>query len=360
MPKQIATEPETKETDLFPAAEAEPEAVETTTPEPEAKPTPDTSVAPTDAQPTESTTTDAAQPVSPSLSGLKDFLAAKHGIDVSQFSDDSVLAETLLQNAREAAHYRQQAMDLEQRMRQAATPPVAPQPAVETKPQTIFDSKPKFDPRWLSLVEKDPITGQLKAKPGAPGGVVKNVEDYLAWRAEWSDKLLDDPEGAIQPLVERMLKESVEQQLSSYRQEQAAAQIVAQNEQWMYAKNPQGGRTLTAAGQRYLQLADEAAQLGIIDPQKQHTYAYRAVAAEAVLRQQQMQPAAAKPVLPKTNADHKQDAINAGAKRQPNAPVNGRTRADTSTNGLSFMDKLNREFVNAGLKEDDFRFGSGE
>lgn len=136
---------------------------------------------------------------------------------------------------------------------------------------------PKFDPRWATLVERDPTSGIVLGKPGTPPEIVDAANKYVAWK----DAYDRDPAGVISGMVEARASEVAEKlftnRFAEIEQRQAVSEIQRANSEWLYARDANGnamrghdGRYLpSAAGSRYLAHVHQAVKMGVTDPRHQ-------------------------------------------------------------------------------------------
>ncbi len=154
------------------------------------------------------------------------------------------------------------------------------QQAQQQAPPSRPWAAPSFKREWLSQVETDPETGQLRARPGYDPSLPEKVQAY----AEWLNKFQSKPDEFLDPWVEAKATAIVEQRMAGYQEQQDASRLVSQEAQWIF----QGGRVggpLTVAGQMYGRAANQFYQAGLRDVRSLHAAAV-AVVQNAFLRQQ--------------------------------------------------------------------------
>lgn len=298
-----------------------------------------------------------------SLAGLREY-GRKYGLDPAQFADETVLAEQLFHVARQYAglqgmepvlqQYQQHRGEFERWLagRQQAQQPQAPE-----KPKGLFDRRPEFDQRWWGLVERDPVTGRLRAKAGASPDLGQKAESYLGWLQEWQSALAERPEEALGGLIEQKVRQLVGQQVGAIQDDQTANQLLAQADGWLFEKDgtggfrrdAQGARQLSPAGRLYAQHVQEIARMGVRDVRMQHQYAMKMVQAAVAMaggqRQQQTAPAA---------AGQAAFIAQQAASRTPNvAGAAAAPAVDQGTRGLSLRESLARRLKEAGITDID-------
>jgi hypothetical protein len=136
---------------------------------------------------------------------------------------------------------------------------------------------PPFDPRWAALVE--PVgDGLYVGRPGAPQEIVDQVNRF----AEWSTSYHSNPAAVLQPMIEdvrQQVLEDVRGEIRQLREQQQfqgrIAQIVQSNAAWAYARDAagspipdpvHGGYALSPLGQQYLGLVRGLGERGVRDP----------------------------------------------------------------------------------------------
>jgi hypothetical protein len=209
---------------------------------------------------------------------------------------------------------------------------------------------PEWDPRWLQMVERDPQTGHVYAKPGVDPRIADKVVAY----ADWQDKFREDPGQFIQPMVEARARDIVQQEFQSYRQNATADNLVSQNSNWMFAYQPNGApilmedgsRALSAAGALYARSVNQIWNSGVRDVQQCHALA-RSVVENAVLRQQWIQ--AQQAAIQGQQASQAAIPQSVGGGEGP-VPGPRRGKADTAA-GMSLRERLNARLKQFGDRD---------
>ena len=81
---------------------------------------------------------------------------------------------------------------------------------------------PEYDPRWVNMVQRNQVTGQLEPAPGAPPDVVQKLQAAEAHRRGFLEKLPFDPMGAlkeagIEGIIRQEAQRIVQEQLGGYQ-----------------------------------------------------------------------------------------------------------------------------------------------
>ena len=210
---------------------------------------------------------------------------------------------------------------------------------------------PEWNPAWVNMVERDPATGMLYAKPGVNPQIAEKVQQY----AEWRDQFLDDPAKTIQPLVEHRAKELIQQEFATHRQTVEADNLVAENANWMFQADPNGvpmlhqdgSRALSPAGAVYARAVNDIWNSGVRNVRQCHLLA-RAQVENAVLRQQWLTHYAQAPAA---YAQQQQGMMPTNVGGSATRPSVSPQRGPQSSNGLGLRELLNRRLQ--GLSDAD-------
>jgi len=208
----------------------------------------------------------------------RDWAAAQGFEDAKQYGDDAAFLQALMAGHRSGLQQRQayeaRIRDLEalayvRPPQQPATPPA--------DPLARFKG-PQFDPRWMSLVDRDD-KGNLVPKPGVDPSIVQKIHDARAWREQFFEDLSRDPAALLQPLIEAQMKgviekteKTVEEKMRAASDDRYYADFLATHKDWLFLKDQQGnfipnprtgGYVATAEGQKFVTYLREAQASGI-------------------------------------------------------------------------------------------------
>jgi hypothetical protein len=374
-PKEEETAPVAEEKEVV---ETPPPETTTPAPEPEAKTEPE--VTPTAVEEGRAAGEQAQQPA-PTLAGVRDYLKTQ-GLDVSSYKDDATVVTALLSAAQQAREYRdaaqrymQVAPQFEEFQRQQAASLQQRQQQQDESKKTVFDKQPQWDPRWATMVERDPVSGILKEKPGAPAGTAAKVQAYAQWvdEVEWLRQ--NDPRSYAKQVTQGEVERLVEERMGQFNEQNFARDFERQHQQWLYQRDqagnplvdPRTGQTrLTPAANAFARHAIEAQQLGIRGIQQQYAYAQRMLVADVAEQGLLKQPAAGNVATPAADANaQKKDELlrkNGAQPRQPNRNGaakggDGASEVDRSGRGLKFGERLAKAWVDKG---DDYFAAGGE
>ncbi len=268
----------------------------------------------------------------PEWQGVREFATA-NGVDLP-FADDTQALQALLRShqasqernyyadvgRRFAPHANELAEFLKARQVQANAPQAPP-----------AWQGPEFKKEWLSLVEKDPNTGQLRSKPGYDPAIAEKVTAY----AEWREGFLESPEKVVGPLIAEQARQLIDQRFAEQSERQTADALVARNAAWMFAADPQGQPVFTPQGQRqltpegvmYARAADHLWKIGLRDVRAIDAFS-RGQVENAVMRQKLL---ALQPAAPAASVA----AATLGAEPSVAAPA-----VPASQKGLSLQQRL--------------------
>lgn len=292
--------------------------------------------------------------------------ARQNGYDVGNHADDRSFLQSVLQAAnqrKQEDYYAQLGRQLapqHQQIKQYLDQQKAPQQPAGPQPWEA----PKFDRRWMALVDYDANAGVFIGKPGAPQEIVQAVNNYQTW----SEKYGSNPLEAVKPYFEQafptMVQEKVQEALGNYRREQTVNQLIQSNAEWMYQYDAHGQPVLGANGRyvptpnglRYGQYVNELERSGITNPHVVDQYAKARLMSDIAAQQQR----AAGNQAPAAQAQHAMAAgrpqSNVRQSRGPlDAPVN-EPLPDQSE--MRLEDRLRQNLAAAGFSnDDDFKFG---
>jgi len=154
--------------------------------------------------------------------------------------------------------------------------------------------KPEFDPSWANLVEQDE-TGSYKIRDEYIGtvdpSVAQNVNKYIEWRQERSNKLINDPvstmlEEGLEDAINQRVNTAINSAMSQTKLQGDAQGFISQNAEVLYVSDPSTGQVqLDAAGAPVLSpvgnaLNDAHVMLrnqGMNDPATRHQVAMQMV-----------------------------------------------------------------------------------
>jgi hypothetical protein len=171
---------------------------------------------------------------------------------------------------------------------QAASTPQAPAQPEEKpwwNPPQIKDSYK----RYLTRDEQ----GREIIDPNAPLDARAALEDYMTYRAEFAQKLLDNPEQTLGPMVEKVAIERaqriVDERLNRMQDEQYVTSLEQQNKDWLYDEKG----NVSAEGLAVQKYIADAKGLGINGAQARWDYATKMVERDLLLAniRQAQQPA---------------------------------------------------------------------
>lgn len=222
---------------------------------------------------------------------------------------------------------------------------------------------PEFDKRWLSLVEQDPQTGMILAKPGVPVEIGQKVQNYM----EWKDKYDANPSAMMNEMVRQAAREEAQtlyqQQFQQQSTQRAAQDIIKTNSTWLYLKDNagrpvpdwQGQPQLSPAGQSYVRHLQSARSMGVSDPAHQDRLAKQAMQNEYYAYQaQQSQAAAANPAGAQFSQQTTNTAPHQGMTPQQRAAQTHVANTDEGIDDLTLLKQsMRKNMQSAGLTDAD-------
>ena len=317
----------------------------------------------------------------PTTQTVRDALAS-YGLDVrTQFQDDHQALQYLASQYRNAAQaqemarygqlYVQHAAEfqnyLQERQRQAQQ--------AQQQQQPSWWKAPEYDPTWAQKLTRDPVTGEIKAIPGADPTLPQKFTSWLEHQRSFLDKFAQDPISAIRPGIEQVVQETaakmMQQQFGQYQERNAASDFVRSNSEWLYDRD-QSGRPmigqngqpqLSPMGQRFAGYVLEAERMGIYDVSSQQRYALGLVQRDALAamtqqQQQQVQQQGQIPQQPMAPGEaEKQAFLQRAASNAPSqpAPPPGNTNGTVRPGGAGAREL--REMLSRAMKANGYAAG---
>jgi hypothetical protein len=230
---------------------------------------------------------------SPEYESVRDVLA-RAGVR-EQFADDNAAVQALISRYHQAEQLQQLAaygqeyvqhagefgQYLAQRREEAARRAAAEQ---------AWFKPPEYDPRWADYLQRNPQTGRLEAAEGAPPGVVEKYHAWAQHQRGFLDRFSQDPIGAIKPgleqTIEAVARRMLDERVGQLRAEQEAATIIARNNDWLVAADPQTGRKqMTPQGVQFYKYVGYLTERGMTDARDQEAVAKALVTGEMALAQ---------------------------------------------------------------------------
>lgn len=241
---------------------------------------------------------------------------------------------------------------------QQAQQPAATQPRAEESP---WWNPPKVRDAYRQYLVRDE-NGREIISPDAPLDARHALSEYQAYRANFAQKFLEDPQAALGPMVEKVAIERaesiVQERLGRMQEEQFVSSLEQQNADWLYDQNgnasPEG-----LLAQKYIQ---DARSLGIQGAKARWEYATRMVERDLLLsnmqRSQQAQQYAAQAprpvpqqaVNPATAAAQKNmEFLRTQAMRTASQRTAATTDARVPSKPMTFAEKLAAQLQEQGL-----------
>jgi hypothetical protein len=270
----------------------------------------------------------------------------------AQFSDDSAALNYLLsvqrqyQQQQPLVQYGQQyvrhANDFQAFMAQKQE-----EARLKAEREKSWFKAPEYDPNWVHALERD-VNGNLQVKAGHNPEILQKYHAANQHSRSFLEKFAFDPVGAIKPGLEQITQEivarAVQEQLQAFQERQQANSFLEKNAAWMHAKDQQGNvlvgqngmPVLGPWGRRFAEHVQEAANLGMLDTDRQSRYAMRMIQADMALAAAQPQQAA---------AQQQQSNQNFIAQHRPNG-----TSGSTGVDGMTLAERMKVAFEAAGIK----------
>lgn len=270
--------------------------------------------------------------------------AKDEGIDLSSFEDDTAALKHLIERSNKAAEYEQQLAQYQQYLaqQQLQQQQHKPEPEPQVAPEKKYWNAPEFDPMWMKQIRTDE-TGKVVPIEGASTEVVDKLRRWAEYQQREQDKYWQNPFEYIKPFVDDIVSMRLNEHSQRFRgeltEEQKARDILAQNQDWLVTKGPNGpeftpeGKVFNAAVQEFRDLpVDRQYRIAMLAVEK-----YRA------------EQAGREASLVKQHAERKKQSTQ--PQHQPSA---GGTLADTVQNpGLPLDQLMAQALKEAGISEQD-------
>lgn len=226
-------------------------------------------------------------------------LLKSEGVE-AEASDDLTAAKFLIEQAKSAKAYQQKLEELEharqyeaylaaQRQQQATQQTAQAKSPYEVAGDSSvlkhWKQKPDFNPRWLSLVQRDD-KGNLVPVSGADPTLPTKVAQYLEWQRDANELIASDPVRLVteamyaNPEISAAINAMIENRLGQAMAELKAERIVDKSATELFETDANGkliqknGQYVpNQLGKTYQRFAHQLAQDGITDPERQHQMA---------------------------------------------------------------------------------------
>jgi hypothetical protein len=206
--------------------------------------------------------------------------------------------------------------------------------------------------------------GREVISDNAPLEARAQLQEYQAYKADFARKFLDDPQGALGPMVEKIVTqraaEIAEKQVSGLKDEQLVQQLEAQNADWLYDEN----RNVSREGLLVQKYIEDAKTKGINGVQSRWDYAVAMVERDLALakfqfeQQQPQQQAQPQPqVAPQpaqetaTSAEKNMAYLRQQAARTPTRRASTGTDSRKPQRPMSFEERMLANLQSSGLTE---------
>jgi hypothetical protein len=239
-------------------------------------------------------------------------------------------------------------------------------PAQQAKPDSWWNP-PKIKDGYRQYLTRD-AEGREVVADHAPLEAKAQLQEWMAYRADFARKFLDNPEEALGPMVqniaERRAAELVEKQVTLQRREQFVKDIEDQNKGWLY-ENPET-RMASREGLIVQKYIEDAKAMGVTDPESRWNISVAMLERDLALQvlqqmvdqQQQGQPAQqptpSQPAPPPVNPAAEQAQKNMEYLRSQatrTAPRNSPATTDPRVpqRPLTFAEKLKAQLQAEGI-----------
>jgi hypothetical protein len=203
----------------------------------------------------------------------------------------------------------------QQWLQSRSQPQQAPMQAAPAQREESWWNPPKVNDAYKQYLVRD-ANGREVISENAPLDAQHQLAAYQAYKADFAQKFLTDPQAALGPMIEKIVssraQEIAESQLSGFKEEALVQRIEAENKDWLYDQTGNVSRE----GLLVQKFIEDARGLGIKGAEARWDYATKIVERELALSnlQQAVQPRAqtappqAAPVAPQAVQQAPQDS----------------------------------------------------
>lgn len=299
--------------------------------------------------------------------------ARQYGYDLGNVPDDHSALQQLILRARQSEQMSQMAQIGQQFVPHMAAFQQWQQQQRQQQQQAQqqaaqWHKAPEFDPSWVSMVVRDPATGDVRPAPGAPPDIVQKLTEARRFQQNFQERFAQDPIATIKPGLEGMIREVaqqlVQEQIGQYRDTSFGESFIRDNASWLHSQNPQGGAAtdafgnpvLSPAGQYFRQQLQAAVQLGIRNEKDRANYAMGQVRMALMQQQQQQQTAqqqagAAGAAQQQQLLQQQQQFVPGAQQTPPNAAAGQAGAVPPKTPKLGLADRMRGRLQAAGVTD---------
>lgn len=187
---------------------------------------------------------------------------------LAQYQQVLPYAQEWISNKREIEEFRQWKQQQGQ-----AHPQVQQAQQLQQPEQQKWWNPPKVRDSYKRFLVKDEDGREVVAQD-APLDAKHELYEYQQYKADFAKKFLEDPEGALGPMIQEMAskqaQEIVQQQFEQHENENYVSTVEAENRDWLF--DPETGN-VTPEGLLVHKYVEEARERGIGGPQQRWQYA---------------------------------------------------------------------------------------
>lgn len=238
------------------------------------------------------------------------------------------------------------------------------QPQAAPAPEPSWWNPPQVREGFKQYLVRDAEGREIIAE-NAPLEARAQLQEFQAYKADFARKFLDDPQGALGPMVEKIVtqraQEIAQQQVSGLKDEQLVQQLEAQNADWLYDEN----RNVSREGLLVQKYIEDAKTKGISGVQSRWDYAVAMVERDLAIarfqfeqQQAQQQAAPQQPVAPQpapqqeaTSAEKNMAYLRQQASRTPTRRASTGTDSRKPQRPMTFEERMLANLQNSGLAE---------
>lgn len=211
-------------------------------------------------------------------------------------------AQQIQQMQAERAQFQQQLQHYQYMLaqrQQTQEPPPAQKPVEPTGLLAHWKTVPEWHDDWRSLVMRNEA-GEIVARPGVDPTLPQKIEQRQKWEEKALRSMLDNPSQFVFEVLKnhpdfqqiQNSQSQYQQEFQAYQDKMEADRIATAREPYLFARDAQGQRIATQAGQVYIAAVNEATEAfqrkGVVpDSQTLDAIAWKAALPYALAAQEQ-------------------------------------------------------------------------
>lgn len=221
---------------------------------------------------------------------------------------------------------------------------------------------PEFDRRWVSLVVQDPASGVWISKPGVDPTYGQKVNAFVEWKERFDANPAEVLNGMVEARATTVAEQIYQKQFAANTERQTAQGVIERNRPWLYQQDQNGSPLRdqwnrpvpTPMGAAYIRHIATVKQMGVSGAAAQDHLARQLLAGELANARYQQSQQAVQQAAPATQQAIARPNVNPLQALSPQQRAANPAATQPNEDGLSLYERLNRNFVAAGITDNDF------